>query len=705
MKKLILSFLFLFCIISSAFSQWFTQTSSNPNTYPNLHGAKIQYMDLNTVYICGTNCMVMKSTNDGNTWFYVSPQTSSNVLLWGMHFLNANTGYVVGNFGFVAKTTNGGTNWNISSTPTPDTLWSVDFIDDNTGFISGSTGHIFKTTNGGNNWTSQNSGVIDHLRSVKFTNSAGFIGTHQSSVVLKTTNNGNNWISTSTLPTRAFIEIDYSEFATNFIVGAGGSGEVSKSINAGINWVSVPLPTSRKPFCVEVLYENTFFIGGELGMIYKTTNGGLNYTLCNSNTSAGINSIFFQNFNIGFAVGGGSNNWLGTTGCILKTTDGGLNWNVVAENTSTPQNIIYNKIDYIDPWNGWVSTNDKKILKTVNEGFAWATEYTSSQNINDLQVYGNDLGFAACNSGRVLKKTGASSWTELNLGITNHLNSIYLSGPSTLITCGTNGIILKSTNLGDTWQIISSPTTNKLNKVNGNFIVGTGVILKTTNLGDSWNIVYSNPGQEILSIVGATVENNWFAVGSNGFMLKSSNNGVNWTQLNLGLTNTLYDITTVYPQVLMACGTNGLIIKSLNLGASWVIENSSTNNTIRSIQIITPARATAAGDYSTVIRNNNLITSIETVSSTIPNEYKLNQNYPNPFNPETKIKFSLKDKSYVLLEVYSTAGELISTLVKSNLNAGEYEYTWNAANFSSGIYFYRLKTEGFTDTKKMILLK
>ena len=87
------------------------------------------------------------------------------------------------------------------------------------------------------------------------------------------------------------------------------------------------------------------------------------------------------------------------------------------------------------------------------------------------------------------------------------------------------------------------------------------------------------------------------------------------------------------------------------------------------------------------------------------NHFELNQNYPNPFNQTTTIPFRLEQAGDVELKIYNVAGQLISTINKERQTAGRHEWTWNAEDLSSGIYFYRLKTDRFSSVKKLILLK
>jgi hypothetical protein len=93
------------------------------------------------------------------------------------------------------------------------------------------------------------------------------------------------------------------------------------------------------------------------------------------------------------------------------------------------------------------------------------------------------------------------------------------------------------------------------------------------------------------------------------------------------------------------------------------------------------------------------------INGNIPIEYKLDQNYPNPFNPTTNINFSLPERSFVELKVYNILGTEISTIVNKELPDGNYTYTFNAGNLSSGIYLYKLNTGKLSITKKMTLIK
>lgn len=92
-------------------------------------------------------------------------------------------------------------------------------------------------------------------------------------------------------------------------------------------------------------------------------------------------------------------------------------------------------------------------------------------------------------------------------------------------------------------------------------------------------------------------------------------------------------------------------------------------------------------------------------SGEIPDKYVLSQNYPNPFNPETKISFSIPKSGNVSLKVYDILGNLVYTLVNGYLNSGSFSYEFSGTDIASGIYYYRLTADNFSETRKMILIK
>jgi hypothetical protein len=99
------------------------------------------------------------------------------------------------------------------------------------------------------------------------------------------------------------------------------------------------------------------------------------------------------------------------------------------------------------------------------------------------------------------------------------------------------------------------------------------------------------------------------------------------------------------------------------------------------------------------------VTSVEPITTSIPDKFYLSQNYPNPFNPTTTIKFGLKKDALVEMKVFDVVGKEIVTLINAQYKAGYHSIEFNGTNFASGIYFYKIKAGDFTEVKKMVLIK
>lgn len=104
-------------------------------------------------------------------------------------------------------------------------------------------------------------------------------------------------------------------------------------------------------------------------------------------------------------------------------------------------------------------------------------------------------------------------------------------------------------------------------------------------------------------------------------------------------------------------------------------------------------------------RQAQLINPVEEFSDLTPTEYRLDQNYPNPFNPTTAIRFAVKERSHLILVVFNVLGQTVTTLVNEELAAGEYEARFSPIGLASGLYVYRITTNGFVQSRRMLLLK
>lgn len=105
------------------------------------------------------------------------------------------------------------------------------------------------------------------------------------------------------------------------------------------------------------------------------------------------------------------------------------------------------------------------------------------------------------------------------------------------------------------------------------------------------------------------------------------------------------------------------------------------------------------------IYSNDLVTSVSDEYALLPENIALHQNYPNPFNPSTRISFELKEKTFVSLDVFNSLGQKVRMLYNGELSAGKHELSFDGSSLSSGVYLYRLQTNGLAISKKMSLIK
>ena len=212
-------------------------------------------------------------------------------------------------------------------------------------------------------------------------------------------------------------------------------------------------------------------------------------------------------------------------------------------------------------------------------------------------------------------------------------------------------------------------------------------------------------------IAGSNLKNfDTAAMNSNGF------NATNWA-LDASRLNDTFQYNT---GVGLTNAYGGYINNNWNPTMFFPIAGSPCLNSARVTNVNSIDPFFDAVDYKGAFKNTNWcqgwtnfrpdtinynIVGISQVSSMVPGEYKLEQNYPNPFNPTTKIRFDVPKNGLTKIAIYDMLGREVKTLLNENVQAGSYEVEWNAMNYSSGVYFYKMTSGGFTSVKKMMLVK
>ena len=161
-------------------------------------------------------------------------------------------------------------------------------------------------------------------------------------------------------------------------------------------------------------------------------------------------------------------------------------------------------------------------------------------------------------------------------------------------------------------------------------------------------------------------------------------------------------------------GTGNLLVEVCFDNASWssntTVAGTTQTGTVMHNHVDGSTGCTLTATSTASTRPNvclviNTATGLSNTGSTVPQVYSLSQNYPNPFNPSTKINFAIPKQGLVTMKIYDVLGREVRTLVNEVKNAGNYTVDFNASELSSGVYFYKLESQGFSDIKKMMLIK
>ncbi len=323
------------------------------------------------------------------------------------------------------------------------------------------------------------------------------------------------------------------------------------------------------------------------------------WVLQNSGTTKNLNSVYFTDENIGYAVG--------DSGTILKTPDGGANWSVLNSGSDADFLCVF----FTEAHTGYTVGNDSIIYKTIDGGQNWIKLSAGiSVNLNSVYFTGIDTGYVTGNSygpdmlkNYILKTTnGGDSWTISHYGIGPDgggpfLKSIHFPEVNTGYVVGEQSqlpypFVLKTTNGGASWITQNAGYDHFLSRsvyfINPEVGYLVNPLLKTTNGGEDWTML--NPGISVfLNAVHFTDADNGYAAGQNNnnppwgsIILKTSDGGINWTTQYFG-TVTYSQLNSVYfvdDSIGYSVGSGGTILQTTNGGYVGINGKQQTNNTL-----------------------------------------------------------------------------------------------------------------------------
>lgn len=340
------------------------------------------------------------------------------------------------------------------------------------------------------------------------------------------------------------------------------------------------------------------------------------------------------------------------------------------------------------------------VYLSTNNGVNWNQTSLNNQEIYSLAISGSYIFAGTEFNGVYVSNDNGNSWIQSTL---NNKSIFSLAVSGNIVFAGVDHVgILLSTNYGLDWSFSLSVGFPYSLAVNDNNIYAGTVngIFVSSDYGTTWLHTLSN-NQSVWSI--AVDGDNVFA-GSQGVYI-STNRGLNWTQTSLN-NRTIFSIEISGNNVIAGTQNYGVFVSN-NYGMNWIEKNEGLPITgVYALCMLNNfIFAGLSVNYSVYRRPLGELIGFISISNDIPESFSLYQNYPNPFNPQTKIKFDVPKASFTKLIIYDLLGREIAKLVNEELKPGTYEADWDGSNYSSGVYFYKIISGDFVETKKMVLMK
>jgi ligand-binding sensor domain-containing protein len=375
---------------------------------------------------------------------------------------------------------------------------------------------------------------------------------------------------------------------------------------------------------------------------------------------------------------------------------------------------------YVDSGNVLFAGTSAGVHRSTNGGIAWHASGLTNEDVLTVKRHRGSL-FAGTFAGGLYRSTNnGGTWIPVGGGFPPG-GAFALAELGQLLFVANDNGIFKSSNGGTNWVATSllEPNQQALTvSPAGHLYAGTvdAVVYRSTDAGVTWTEILDG-NSTISDILVAPNGSIYVSLQSffNPGVLRSTNNGVTWQNVLPSVVAGWFAINSAGHIFLSTYSS--YVYRTVDGGSTW--QQISTGMASAGTQgiVVNDSGVVFVGTLNgQVYRSAQPTVSVSDDRAT-PREFTLYQNYPNPFNPSTKIRFevggsgeggsgfTVQGSRLVTLKVYDVLGREVEMLVNENLQPGSYEVTFDAAGLASGVYFYRLQSGEFTQTKRMVLMR
>ena len=693
-------------------------------------GGFVQAMAVNSsgdIFV-GTETGVFRSTDEGENWneinnglpsfFYNRYVESLAINSKGFIFM----GTVIDG---IFRSTDNGNSWTAIGNGIIGECKSLTVNSDGNIFACITNAGIFRSTDDGENWTNINvfiPGSTEKLYNAVVINSKGdiFVGfTGNGGGIVVSTDNGKNWTQNNW---------DYIQSMTicsnDFIFAETLGGGVLRSTDNGESWITanngltdsvsigtfVPSLTADSKGNLFAIAYNQKSEGEPFTLkIFRSTDYG-NSWLERSN---GIPDDFLGNIFGSIIINNNDDVFAGMAGFgVFCSTDNGENW---TERNSGLNNSDINSLLINIQGNIFAIASSNGIYRSSNNGAQWVKIFGSDPRVNSIVTNQKGDIFIANNVKGIFRSIdGGNTWAQINNGLSStEINALAISPNGNLFAgiSAFDGEIFFSSDNGESWNntghIFEHSRWSFCFAFNssGYIFAGTGEgIYRSTDNGVNWTEIDSGlTDNNVQSIL--INSQNYLFIGTQSGVFRSTDNGNSWDEVNYGLNNTYIECMTSNSDGDLFVGNLDGIFQLRRNSNNWIdINNNLDNLSVHSLAFNSD-NILFCGTSDGVFHTTSSITSVEDKKAIFIKTFELYQNYPNPFNPSTKISYSIPKLGFVTLKVYDILGREVGNLVNEEKNAGNYEVEFNGNNLSSGIYIYKLQVGNYHSVKKMLLIK